>query len=233
MLEIAEVIPYKSIRRIIGKRMEASNATPQSYQGLYVDVTDLMEVRREVNATGEHPKLSFNDFVVAASVRALQNTPLANSAIVDKEIQIYKNINIGVIASTERGIIAPVLRDCQDKDIFQMSEEFKGLHKKAMDGTLMPDEYSKGTFSITNIGPLNADDSVPLLMPPQAACLAVCTSQRKPVVRVIDGEEQIVIRTMCKLVIDADHRILDGPPMAKILNDIKDALEDPRSLLPA
>lgn len=232
MVEILEKIPYKGIRRIIGKRMEYSNSMPQSYQGLYVDVTELMALRKTLNARGDHEKLSFNDFVVQATVLAIQNTPLANSAVVENAIEVYKNINIGIVTSTERGVIAPVVKNCQDKDIYALSREFKALHAKAMDGTLMPDDYSEGTFSITNIGTLNADDAVPLLYPPQAALLGVCSARKQAVVREIDGEDQIVIRTMCKLVIDADHRVLDGPPMARILNDIKNSLENPRTLVP-
>lgn len=211
--------------------MELSNSMPQSYQGLYVDVTDLMALRKELNAAGDKEKLSFNDFVVRAAVIAIQNTPLANSAVVEGAVEVYKNINIGIIASTEKGVIAPVVKDCQNKNIYQLSKEIKELHAKAMDGTLLPEEYSEGTFSITNIGTLNSDDAVPLLYPPQAALLGVCSARKQPVVRETDGEDQIVIRTMCKLIIDADHRVLDGPPMAKILNDVRIGLENPETLI--
>ena len=231
MLELLETIPYKGIRRIIGKRMELSGSIPQSYQGLYVDVTELMALRSELIKTGNHEKLSFNDFVVRATVLALQKTPMANSAFLDGKIEVYKNINIGIIASTARGIIAPVVKNCQDKSIYQLSAEIKALHAKAMDGTILPDDYAEGTFSITNIGTLNADDAVPLLYPPQAALLGVCSARRMPVVRTVDGEEQIVIRTMCKFIIDADHRVLDGPPMARLLNDIRMGLENPQTLV--
>lgn len=95
---------------------------------------------------------------------------------------------------------------------------------------LMPDDYSEGTFGITNLGKLNSFDSVPLPQPPQPAIMAACTAKKMPVVIERDGEDVIAVRMMMKLVIGGDHRILDGVPLAAFLNDMKLLLEDPKAL---
>ena len=231
MPEVLETIRYRGIRKIIGQRMEVSNAIPHHYQGLYVDMTELLSLRDRLN--GEHPemKLSINDFIVRACSLALQKNPIMNSAIDGDQIVIYKSINIGIVTAVDNGLIAPVIKQSQDMDIYEISRLAKELLDKARRGKLMPDEYSEGTFSITNIGPLKTEDSVPLLFPPQCGILAVCTTKKMPVVRNVNGEDVIVPRSMCKLVIGADHRITDGAPLAKFLNDMKALLETPETIV--
>ena len=127
--------------------------------------------------------------------------------------------------------MAPVLKNTQDKDIYQLSAEMKALIEKANSGKLMPDDYADGTFGVTNLGKLNSFDSVPLPQPPQPAIMAACTAKKMPVVVEKDGEDVVAIRMMMKLVIGGDHRILDGVPLASFLNDMKQLLEAPESLV--
>ena len=134
------------------------------------------------------------------------------------------------MTASAHGLVAPVLKDTQDKDIYQLSAEMKALIDKANAGKLMPDDYSDGTFGITNIGKLNSYDSVPLPQPTQAAIMAACTAKKMPVVVEKDGEDTVAIRTMMKIVIGGDHRILDGVPLASFINDMKTLMEDPQSL---
>lgn len=231
MAEIAEKIPYRGIRRTIGKRMEQSRQIPHHYQGIYVDVTDLLTLREQANTEHPQDKLSVNDFIVRATSLALQKTPILNSTLVENEIQVYKSVNLGIMAAVDKGLIAPVVKESQTKDIYALSREIKELLGKARSGTLTPDEYSDGTFSITNIGPLKTEDSVPLMFPSQCGILAVCATKKMAVVREINGEDVISVRSMCKLVIGSDHRVTDGVPLARFLNDMKDLLEHPEQLM--
>ena len=223
-MEISQTIPYKGIRKMIGKRMEVSGAYPMTYQGMYVDVTDLLAFRKKVNAeTGAG--LTVNDFIVKAVSIALQRTPLMNSAFNEDmtQIQVYGNYNISVMTASDKGLVAPVIKETEKKTIYQISAEMKEMIEKANAGKLMPDDYAGGTFGVTNLGKLNSYDSVPLPQPPQPAIMAVVVEK--------DGEDVIGPRMMMKLVIGGDHRILDGTPLAAFLNDMKKLLEDPEALV--
>lgn len=231
MLQISEELSYKGVRKMIGKRMEISGAYPMTYQGMYVDVTELLAFRRRLNAEKDCG-LTVNDFIIRATSLALQRTPIMNSAFNEDmtKIRVYSSYNISVMTASEKGLIAPVLKNTQDKSIYQLSAEMKDLIAKANAGRLMPDDYADGTFGVTNLGKLNSFDSVPLPQPPQPAILAACTAKKMAVVVEQDGEDAIVPRMMMKLVIGGDHRILDGVPLAAFLNDMKQLLEEPESL---
>ena len=195
---------------------------------MYVDVTDLLAFRKKVNAeTGAG--LTVNDFIVKAVSIALQRTPLMNSAFNEDmtQIQVYGNYNISVMTASDKGLVAPVIKETEKKTIYQISAE---MIEKANAGKLMPDDYAGGTFGVTNLGKLNSYDSVPLPQPPQPAIMAACTAKKMAVVVEKDGEDVIVPRMM-KLVIGGDHRILDGTPLAAFLNDMKKLLEDPEALV--
>lgn len=232
MLQISEEIAYKGVRKMIGKRMEISGTYPMTYQGMYVDVTDLLALRKRLNAE-KGCGLTVNDFIVRAVSLALQRTPIMNSAFNEDmtKINVYSSYNISVMTASDRGLVAPVLKNTQDKDIYQLSAEMKALIEKANSGKLMPDDYADGTFGVTNLGKLNSFDSVPLPQPPQPAIMAACTAKKMPVVVKKDGEDVVAIRMMMKLVIGGDHRILDGVPLASFLNDMKQLLEAPESLV--
>ena len=232
MIEVSQAIPYRGIRKSIGKRMEISGAYPMTYQGMYVDVTELLAYRKQVNAK-KGVSLTVNDFVVKAVSLALQRTPIMNSAFNEdmSQILVYSNYNISVMTASDKGLVAPVIKESEKKSIYQISEEMKALVEKANAGKLMPEDYAGGTFGVTNLGKLNSFDSVPLPQPPQPAIMAACTAKKMAVVvEGENGEDVIVPRVMMKLVIGGDHRILDGVPLASFLNDMKKLLEDPHSL---
>jgi len=232
MIEVSQAIPYRGIRKSIGKRMEISGAYPMTYQGMYVDVTELLAYRKQVNAK-KGVSLTVNDFIVKAVSLALQRTPIMNSAFNEdmSQILVYSNYNISVMTASDKGLVAPVIKESEKKSIYQISEEMKALVEKANAGKLMPEDYAGGTFGVTNLGKLNSFDSVPLPQPPQPAIMAACTAKKMAVVvERENGEDVIVPRVMMKLVIGGDHRILDGVPLASFLNDMKKLLEDPHSL---
>lgn len=232
MIEVSQAIPYRGIRKSIGKRMEISGAYPMTYQGMYVDVTELLAYRKQVNAK-KGVSLTVNDFIVKAVSLALQRTPIMNSAFNEdmSQILVYSNYNISVMTASDKGLVAPVIKESEKKSIYQISEEMKALVEKANAGKLMPEDYAGGTFGVTNLGKLNSFDSVPLPHPPQPAIMAACTAKKMAVVvEGENGEDVIVPRVMMKLVIGGDHRILDGVPLASFLNDMKKLLEDPHSL---
>ena len=229
MKSVRKVIKYKGIVKAMGKRMEISGAYPMSYQGIYVDVTDLLEFRKKLNEErGVH--LTINDYILRAVSLSLQKVPMMNSGFNEdmSEIHVYSSVNISVMTASKFGLVAPTLKETQDKDIFQISEEMRVLVEKANAGKLMPDDYADGTFGVTNIGKLNSFDSVPLPMPPEAGIMTACTAKKMAVVM---PDDSIQARMMMKLVIGGDHRILDGVPLAQFINSMKELLEDPARLV--
>ena len=215
-----------------GGQLQLGRGASRRYRHMYVDVKDLLAFRKKVNAeTGAG--LTVNDFIVKAVSIALQRTPLMNSAFNEDmtQIQVYGNYNISVMTASDKGLVAPVIKETEKKTIYQISAEMKEMIEKANAGRLMPDDYAGGTFGVTNLGKLNSYDSVPLPQPPQPAIMAACTAKKMAVVVEKDGKDVIVPRMMMKLVIGGDHRILDGTPLAAFLNDMKKLLEDPKALV--
>ena len=229
-MEVLQTIKYSGIRKRIGEKMIISCAMPHTFQILAVDITALDALRRKINAERDM-KLTVTDFIVKACSIALQEVAIVNSALTDNIITVYKSCNIGVITAVEEGLVGPVIKEAQTKSLFEISDEAKTLFNKARDGTLMPEDYSDSTFTITNIGMLNIDSSIPLIFPPQAAILGVCTAKKRPVVIEEDGEDKIAVRLMMNLTLAGDHRIIDGVPIAKFLNSVRGMLENPEKLL--
>ena len=237
MLEIQETIPYKGMRKSMGKRMDQSATVPLHYQGMYIDVTELLAFRKRFNE--EHGvKCSMNDFIVKAAGLSLKKAPLMNAALHynDKgekdSIIVYDSCNISVMTASEKGLMAPVIKDADKKSVIEISEEMRAMVERANAGRLTLDDVSEGTFGITNIGKLNSFDSVPRPFPPEGSIMTACTAKKMPVVITDEnGEDQIAIRTMMKIVTGSDHRITDGVPLAVFMNSMKDYLENPNSLI--
>jgi len=229
-MNIKETIPYKGIRKIIGQRMVTSFANPHHYQNVSIDMSACMALRKELNAKGGQ-KLSINDFVVRATALALANTPIMNSAMGEKEVTVFEDINLSVIVAMDKGLMAPVLKNADKKDLYTISAELSALYDKARIGKLAPEDVSDSTFSISNVGMLKNELFMPIMFPNQAAILGVSAIIKKPVVIEEDGEDKIVIRPMMNITTAADHRIVDGVPLATFNCDIKDFLENPEKLL--
>lgn len=122
------------------------------------------------------------------------------------QILVYSNYNISVMTASDKGLVAPVIKESEKKSIYQISEEMKALVEKANAGKLMPEDYAGGTFGVTNLGKLNSFDAVPLPPAPQPAICRLHGQKMAVVVEGENGEDVIVPRVMMKLVIGGDHR---------------------------
>jgi len=231
MKNIASTIPYKGARKVIGKRMMIAQSYPLTYDAIDIDMTDLLAFRKKYNEENG-VRLTINDYVIKASSLALQEVPLINSALSEdeKSIEVYESCNISVMTASEKGLVAPVIKESQSKTIFQISEEMKVLIEKANEGKLSMEDMSDGTFGITNVGKLNVTLAIPLPQPPQPAILGIGAIEKRAVV-LNDGKDTIAARSMMTVNIGGDHRILDGVPLGQFINSLKKFLEDPESLV--
>lgn len=171
-------------------------------------------------------KLGFMSFFVKACVSALKLFPDLNSYIEGEEIVHREYYNIGVAVGTEKGVIVPVIRDCDGLSFAEIEKIIEGFAKKAREGTLGIDSLKGAGFTITNGGIYGSLLSTPILVPPQTGILGMHKIEKRPVVI----EDQIAIRSMMYVALSYDHRLIDGKEAVSFLVHIKEVLEDPSRL---
>lgn len=169
-----------------------------------------------------HIHLSITDFLIKALAETLNSHPCFNASWDQDTIMLFEMVNIALAVSTEKGLIVPVIRDVQKKDLLEISKERVRLSEKARMNQLSQAEVSDGTFTLSNLGMMGIDEFSPIINPPQCAILAVGKISEKPV-----GEDgQIVLRPMMTITLAADHRIVDGAQGAAFLNDLARILSE-------
>lgn len=230
--EILETVPYSGVRRVIGERMVDSKFTaPHLYFTKAVDLTNLLALRKQVNASQE-TKTSVTDYIAKAVVKALQKYPEVNASLQADQIIKYKTVHLGIAVAADSGLIVPVIKNAEKKGLIDFSQEASGLFKKAREGKLMPEEYSGGTFTVSNLGMFGIDEFTAIINQPESAILAVSGTQKKPVVITNDqGEDEIAIRPMMNITLTVDHRLIDGLMAAQFVVEIKKYLETPLQLV--
>ncbi|HAE33960.1 MAG TPA: hypothetical protein DCF86_08930 [Dehalococcoidia bacterium] len=157
----------------------------------------------------------------------MKKYPKFNAYYEDDGIQYNDIINIAVAIAEQEGLIVPAIIDCGDKSLRQLSQMIKDLAERSASGTLSPQEYTGGTFAISNLGMFDVTSFVAIIHPPQSAVLAVGTVSEKPVAR--DGE--VSIAQIMTATLSADHRIVDGAEGAQFLIEVKRLLENPMGLV--
>lgn len=220
--------PLTPMRKAISRRLQESKTfIPHFYTSLEIDALPMIELREQLKK-GEI-KISVNDFVIRASALSLREYPQINSGFnsVNSSIIRFKTIDIAIAVSLESGLITPIIRHADYKNLGQLSVEIKQLAEKARIGKLAREEYMGGSFTISNLGMYGVTDFMAIINPPQAAILAVGGIHEKPVIK----SGQIVNGKTMKLMLSCDHRVLDGVDAAKFLKILQKYLENPALLL--
>ena len=230
--QILEKIPYSGVRKIIGDRLSQSKFTaPHLYFTDSIDTTNLTAFRKMLNEKSEQ-KIAFSDLMVKAVSKALIKFPNVNASLVDDEIVVYKSTNIGSAVAGDNGLIVPVIKNAQDKTLTQIAQESRDLVERAKTGRLKPEEYSGGTFSISNLGMFGIENFTAIINPPEAAILSVSSIRKKAVVVTTEaGEDEICIRPMMNIQLTVDHRIIDGLLASQFVEYVKELLEEPLKIL--
>ena len=230
--QILEKIPYSGVRKIIGDRLSQSKFTaPHLYFTDSIDTTNLTAFRKMLNEKSEQ-KIAFSDLLVKAVSKALVKFPNVNASLVDNEIVVYKSTNIGSAVAGDNGLIVPVIKNAQDKTLTQIAQESRDLVERAKTGRLKPEEYSGGTFSISNLGMFGIENFTAIINPPEAAILSVSSIRKKAVVVTNEaGEDEICIRPMMNIQLTVDHRIIDGLLASQFVEYVKELLEEPLKIL--
>jgi 2-oxoglutarate dehydrogenase E2 component (dihydrolipoamide succinyltransferase) len=226
-----ERVRMTRLRQTIARRLkDAQNIAAMLTTFNEVDMTHVMALRgqyRELFEKKHGVKLGFMGFFVRACVQALKEIPAVNAEIDGTDI-VYKNYyHIGIAVGTERGLVVPVVRDCDMKSIAEIEKTIADFGRRARDGTLKIDELQGGTFSITNGGIYGSLMSTPILNAPQSGILGMHKIQERPMV--IAGK--IEARPMMYLALSYDHRIVDGREAVTFLVRVKESLEEPARLV--
>lgn len=221
-----KLIPLTGIRRIISeKMMESTQNTAQANHRMKVDMSEIIRLREKLKA--EEIKVSFNDILVKITSKALMEYPEINSTLTDEGIIAKEYVNMGIAVSISNGLIVPVVTNADLLTIREINSVSSELIEKARTGTLELDEYSGGTFTISNLGMFDIDEFTAIINTPESAILAVGKINKEPVV---EGED-IVVKPMMVLSLTYDHRIIDGALAAKFLQRIKAIINNPYLLL--
>ena len=227
------VRPVSQMRAAIARRLvESKTTTPHFYVEREVDAAPLAKLRASANAAlemaGEKLKLSVNDFVLKASVEALRRVPAVNSSWEGASIRQHGAVHLAFAVALPDGLITPVIRNAHAKDFRTIAREAKDLGAKAKAGKLQPEEYTGGTFTVSNLGMIGVERFSAILNPPQAAILAVGATVKKPVVA---ANGAIVPGERMSLTVSADHRVVDGLMAGEFLKALVEVLESPGVLL--
>ncbi len=217
-------------QRIAERLVESKNTTAMLTTFNEVDMSAIMELRKKYKdsfAKAHGVNLGFMSFFVKASVEALKAFPALNGSIDGTDIVYHDYCDIGIAVSTDRGLMVPVVRNCETLSMAQIEAAIVEYAKRGRDGKISLDDLAGGTFTITNGGTFGSLLSTPILNPPQSGILGMHKIQDRPVV--VNG--QIVIRPMMYLAMSYDHRIVDGKEAVGFLVRVKENLEDPSRLL--
>ncbi len=219
------------LRKTIAKRLvEVKNQTAMLTTFNEVDMQKVIEVRAKEKETFEKQhgvRLGFMSFFAKACVQALKKFPEINAYLEGDEIVYNNHYNLSFAVSTEKGLMVPVLRNCENLSFAEIEGGIAEYAKKAREGKIGIDELKGGTFTITNAGKFGSLCSTPILNPPQSAILGMHNIVKRPVV----VDDEIVIRPMMYLALSYDHRIVDGEQAVSFLMHIRKNLEEPARLM--
>lgn len=223
-----EEIPLSPMRKIVGQRLQESKTfIPHFYVHQDVHADSLFDTREQLKSFGL--KVTYNDFVIRACALALKEHPNVNSGFnsVNQTIIRFKTIDICVAVTVEGGLITPIIRHTDYKDLGEISIQAKELAGRAKKGKLQPHEYKGGSFTVSNLGMFGVTDFVAVINQPQSAILAIGGIDEKPVVK----NGQIVPGKIMKITLSCDHRVVDGAQAGLFIKTVQKYLENPSLLL--
>jgi pyruvate dehydrogenase E2 component (dihydrolipoamide acetyltransferase) len=223
-------IPMKGLRRMIAERLvQAKSRAALVTVFEEVDAGQIVEVRNELRQQRQDLKITYMPLIMKAIVAAVGEVPAVNGWVDDdrEEIVLSKEVNIGFAVDTPSGLLVPILKNVEKKDVWTLAREVEELAEKARQGKLGLEDVRGGTISISNYGALNSLSGTPIVNYPEIAIVGVGRVEKKPVVR--DG--QIVVGNVMQIAVTFDHRAVDGGTMAAFVNALKKHLENIRQTL--
>jgi len=225
-----EDVPLTQIRKTIAKRLAASiGPIPHFFLTTEIDMERAVEAREALNQQlGEAGgKISFNDIIIKAVALALVQHRACNAWFQDDHIRYWNEVHIGMAVAIEDGLITPVIRNADQKNLREIGAESRELAGRARNRRLKPDEYTGATFSVSNLGMFDIDQFTAVINPPEAGIVAIGSI----VAKAIPDGDRVVVRRRLRLTMSCDHRVIDGATGAVFLKTLKQMLENPLAML--
>src|SRR2546421_3164193 len=222
-------VPLTQIRKTIAKRLATSlGPIPHFFLTTDVDMERASEARDALNKQlGDQGKVSFNDIIIKATAHALTQHRACNAWFQEDHIRYWNEVHIGMAVAVEDGLITPVIRNADLKSLAGIGGGAEELAERARNRPLQPNEYTGGTFSVSNLGVFDIDQFTPVSNPPEARIIAVGSIVEKPV----GVEGQLTARRRMRITMSCDHRVIDGATGAAFLRTLKQMLENPLAML--
>ncbi len=223
-----EDAPLTQIRKTIANRLTQSiGPVPHFFLTSEIDMERIAEARDALNKDPGAPRISYNDIIIKVVAQALRQHPECNAWWQDDYIRYFNEVHISVAVSIGEGLITPVLRNAHLKSLREIAAEGRELAQRARERKLKPEEYTGGTFSISNLGMFDVDQFTAVINPPEAGILAVGSITDRPVA--VDGA--MTVRKRMRVTMSCDHRVIDGATGARFLQTLKRMLENPLAIV--
>jgi pyruvate dehydrogenase E2 component (dihydrolipoamide acetyltransferase) len=220
-------VPLNQIRKTIARRLVQSiGPIPTFYLTNEVDMERAWDAREALKSL-DGPRVSFNDIILKAVAAALRQHPACNAWWQDDHIRYWHEVHLSMAVAVEDGLITPVIRNADLKSLREIAAETQDMAARARERRLRPEEYTGGTFSVSNLGMLDIEEFTAVINPPEAGILAVGRIAEKPVAH--DGA--VAVRRRMRLTMSCDHRVIDGATGAELLKTVKRMLENPLTIV--
>jgi len=226
-----EVVPMSKMRSIIAKRMAESKHTSAHVHTVFkIDMTRIVKIREKQKNSFEQrngTKLTYMPFIARAVIAGIKAMPIVNSSVEGDAIRYHKNVNIGIAVALDWGLIVPVVKQSEERSFLGLARAIQDVAERARAKKLQPDEVQGGTFTITNPGIFGPQFGMPIINQPQVAILGMGGLFKEPVVMTDkDGNDSIAIRSIIRLTLGYDHRIIDGADADRFMVAVRNYLEN-------
>jgi pyruvate dehydrogenase E2 component (dihydrolipoamide acetyltransferase) len=225
-----ELVPLTRMRSIIAQRMvDSKRISPHVHTCFKIDLTKIVRIREKEKSKYEQRngvKLTYMPFITRAIIATLRKMPIVNASIEGDAIRYHQNVNIGIAVSLDWGLIVPVIKQAEEKSFLGIARAIADLAARARSKKLKPDEVGSGTFTITNPGIFGEQFGTPIINQPESAILGVGGLFKEPtVITDENGSDSIAVRSVVRLTLGFDHRIVDGADAGKFMAEVKKYLE--------
>jgi len=215
-------IPVNRLQRITAEKMlKSKQEIPCFYLTIKADITDLVELRTKLNETGD-VKLSYNDFLLKAVATGLEKYPIMTGQLSGKEIRLAESIGIGLAISVPDGLVAPIVKDVNKKDVRQIALDSQALIERARSNKLAPTDVEGGCITVSNLGAFGIDNFIPIVVPGQCSILGIGQISDT----CVPDNGNIMVRKLMNMTISVDHKVANGAYAAQFLDFVKKMLED-------
>jgi len=221
-VKLGQTIPLNRLQRITAEKMlKSKREIPCFYLTVRADVTDLVGLRTKLNKTGD-VKISYNDFIIKAVAIGLEKYPVMTGQLAGDAIQLAESINIGLAITVPDGLVAPIIKNVNKKDVRQIARDSQALIERARNNKLSPADLEGGCITVSNLGALGIESFIPIVVPGQCSILGV----GKITNTCVPNDGNILVRKLMSMTLSVDHKVTNGAYAAQFLDFVRKQLED-------